>query len=112
MGTFNNWNDLTSNSDTGHNFSSDPNGGINRKENTGDQRYQLNQSKTWKNYMTYKGSGNKSTYFDLLTNPSFAYQADYTWSWWEWGTKWGNKSNYTGSVSATNQKFYESIISL
>ena len=102
----NNWNDLTSNSDTGHNFSSDPNGGINRKENTGDQRYQLNQSKTWKNYMTYKGSGNKSTYFDLLTNPSFAYQADYTWSWWEWGTKWGNKSNYTGSVSATNQKFY------
>ena len=102
----NNWNDLTSNSDTGHNFSSDPNGGINRKENSGDQRYQLNQSKTWKNYMTYKGSGNKSTYFDLLTNPSFAYQADYTWSWWEWGTKWGNKSNYTGSVSATNQKFY------
>ena len=102
----NNLNDLTSNSDTGHNFSSDPNGGIDRKENSDAQRYQLNQSKTWKNYMTYKGSGNKSTYFDLLTNPSFAYQADYTWSWWEWGTKWGNKSNYTGSVSATNQKFY------
>ncbi len=102
----NNLNDLTSNSDTGHNFSSDPNGGIDRKENSDTQRYQLNQSKTWKNYMTYKGSGNKSTYFDLLTNPSFAYQADYTWSWWEWGTKWGNKSNYTGSVSATNQKFY------
>lgn len=101
----NNWNDLTSNSDTGHNFSSDPNGGINRKENSGDQRYQLNQSKTWKNYMTYKGSGNKSTYYDLLTNPSFAYQADYTWSW---GVikKWDNKSNYTGSVGATNQKFY------
>lgn len=102
----NNWNDLTSNSDTGHNFSSDPNGGKDRKENSGDQRYQLNQSKTWKNYMTYKGSGNKSTYYDLLTNPSFAYQADYTWSWWEWGTKWGNKSNYTGTVGATNQKFY------
>lgn len=104
----NNWNDLTSNSsDTGHNFSSDPNGGIDRKENSSDQRYQLNQSKTWKNYMTYKGSGNKSTYYDLLTNPSFAYQADYTWSWSEWfTTKWGNKSNYTGSVSATNQKFY------
>lgn len=101
----NNWNDLTSNSDTDHNFSSDPNGGKDRKENSGDQRYQLNQSKTWKNYMTYKGSGNKSTYYDLLTNPSFAYQADYTWSW---GVikKWGNKSNYTGSVGATNQKFY------
>lgn len=104
----NNWNDLTSNSsDTGHNFSSDPNGGIDRKENSGDQRYQLNQSKTWKNYMTYKGSGNKSTYYDLLTNPSFAYQADYTWSWTEWfKTKWDNKSNYTGTVGATNQKFY------
>lgn len=103
----NNWNDLTSNSDTDHNFSSDPNGGKDRKENSGDQRYQLNQSKTWKNYMTYKGSGNKSTYYDLLTNPSFAYQADYTWSWTEWfKTKWDNKSNYTGSVGATNQKFY------
>lgn len=103
----NNWNDLTSNSDTGHNFSSDPNGGIDRKENSSDQRYQLNQSKTWKNYMTYKGSGNKSTYYDLLTNPSFAYQADYTWSWTEWfKTKWDSKSNYTGSVGATNQKFY------
>lgn len=103
----NNWNDLTSNSDTEHNFSSDPNGGKDRKENSGDQRYQLNQSKTWKNYMTYKGSGNKSTYYDLLTNPSFAYQADYTWSWTEWfKTKWDNKSNYTGSVGATNQKFY------
>lgn len=102
----NNWNDLTSNSDTGHNFSSDPNGGINRKENTGDQRYKLDQSKTWKNYMTYKGSGNKSTYFDLLTNPSFAYQADYTWNWWVFSKTWDNKSNYTGSVSATNQKFY------
>lgn len=102
----NNWNDLTSNSDTGHNFSSDPNGGINRKENTGDQRYKLDQSKTWKNYMTYKGSGNKSTYFDLLTNPSFAYQADYTWNWGVFSKTWDNKSNYTGSVSATNQKFY------
>lgn len=103
----NNWNDLTSNSDTGHNFSSDHNGGIDRKENSSDQRYQLNQSKTWKNYMTYKGSGNKSTYYDLLTNPSFAYQADYTWSWTEWfKTKWDSKSNYTGSVGATNQKFY------
>lgn len=102
----NNWNDLTSNSDTGHNFSSDPNGGIDRKENTGDQRYKLDQSKTWKNYMTYKGSGNKSTYFDLLTNPSFAYQADYTWNWGVFSKTWDNKSNYTGSVSATNQKFY------
>ena len=102
----NNWNDLTSNSDTGHNFSSDPNGGIDRKENSGDQRYKLDQSKTWKNYMTYKGSGNKSTYFDLLTNPSFAYQADYTWNWGVFSKTWDNKSNYTGSVSATNQKFY------
>lgn len=102
----NNWNDLTSNSDTGHNFSSDPNGGIDRKENSGDQRYKLDQSKTWKNYMTYKGSGNKSTYFDLLTNPSFAYQADYTWNWGVFSKTWDNKSNYTGSVSATNQKFF------
>lgn len=101
------WNDLTSNSDTSHDFSSDPNGGINRKENSDDQRYQLNETKTWKNYMTYNGSGNESTYYDVLTNPSFAYQADYTWSWWEWfSTRWGNKSNYTGTVGATNQKFY------
>ena len=101
------WNDLTSNgSDTSHNFSSDPNGGINREENSADQRYQLKDSKTWKNYMTYNGSGNKETYYDVLTNPSFAYQADYTWSWWEWGTKWDSRSNYTGTVGATNQKFY------
>lgn len=100
-------NDLTSNSDTSHNFSSDLNGGIDRKENSSDQRYQLNENKTWKNYMTYNGSGNESTYYDVLTNPSFAYQADYTWTWTEWFTaKWGSRSNYTGTVSATNQKFY------
>lgn len=101
-------NDLTSNNDTSHNFSSDPNGGINRKENSADQRYQLQDSKTWKNYMTYNGSGNESTYYDVLTNPSFAYQADYTWSWMDWRfrTQWDSRSNYTGTVGATNQKFY------
>lgn len=97
------WNNLTSDSNTSHNFSSDPNGGINRKENSADQRYQLNETITWKNYMTYNGSGNESTYYDVLTNPSFAYQADYTWTW---DSKWRSHSNYTCTVGATNQKFY------
>lgn len=99
----NNWNDLTSNSDTGHNFSSDPNGGIDRKIKSDDKKFQLNNDKTWKNYMTYNGSGNTSTYYDLLTNPSFAYQADYSW---KYTGGWGDKSNYTCNVGATNQKFY------
>lgn len=99
----NNWNDLTSNSDTGHNFSSDPNGGIDRKIKSEDKKFQLNNDKTWKNYMTYNGSGNTSTYYDLLTNPSFAYQADYSW---KYTGGWGDKSNYTCNVGATNQKFY------
>ena len=100
------WNNLTSDSDTSHNFSSNPNGGINRKENSADQRYQLKDSKTWKNYMTYNGSGNKETYYDVLTNPSFAYQADYTWEKGVFRKTWGSHSNYTGTVGATNQKFY------
>lgn len=97
------WNNLTSNSDTGHNFSSDPNGGIDRKTKSDDKKFQLNNDKTWKNYMTYNGSGNTSTYYDLLTNPSFAYQADYSW---KYTGGWGDKSNYTCNVGATNQKFY------
>lgn len=97
------WNNLTSNSDTGHNFSSDPNGGIDRKTKSDDKKFQLNNDKTWKNYMTYKGSGNESTYYDLLTNPSFAYQADYSW---KYTGGWGDNSNYTCNVGATNQKFY------
>ncbi len=100
------WNNLTSDSDTNHDFSSDPNGGKNRSSNSSSERYDWSSTKDWKNYMTYKGSGNTSTYYDVVTNPSFAYQADYTWSWWAWSTKWSGNDNYTGTVGATNQKFY------
>lgn len=101
------WNDLTSDSDTSHDFSSAADGGVNRSENTADGRFELADNKYWKNYMKYNGSGNTTTYYDLLSNPSFAYQADYTWSWSKvFSTGWGSKSNYTGTVNATNQKFY------
>ncbi len=100
------WNNLTSNSDTGHDFSSDPNGGKSRSESSSKDRFDMTATKNWKNYMKYNGSGNTSTYYDVVTNPSFAFQADYTWSWGVFSKKWGNRSNYTGTVGATNQKFY------
>ncbi len=98
------WNDLTADSDTSHDFSSAADGGVNRSESAVDGRFELDNSKYWKNYMTYSGSGNATTYYDVLSNPSFAYQADYYWTWWP--SKKSFNSNYTGTVNATNQKFY------
>lgn len=96
------WNNLTSNSDTSHDFSSDAN--YNKDHGSKDHnKFQVTENKQWKNYMTYKGSGNTSTYYDVLTNPSFAYQGDYYTSWWG-GSKTAN--DFTATVTTENKAFY------
>lgn len=93
------------NTDTSHNFSSASNGNVDRTENTGNNRFYVTDKKTWRNYITYTGTGNTDTYYDSISSISYDYQADYTWSWWNFGTKWGSKSNHTKTLSSNNSLY-------
>lgn len=101
------WNNLTANSDTSHDFSSSSTNNVSRPESSSSQRFYGTDKKFWKNYMKYTGTGNTTDYYDLLTNPSYSYQADYTWSWSSWGkTKWGSKSNHQKTIPTKNYSLY------
>ena len=42
-------------------------------------------TKTFKNYITYTGTGNTSSYYDKLSSPTFSYRADYAVFYKDWG---------------------------
>ncbi|MDD6672686.1 MAG: hypothetical protein PUE46_01670 [Eubacteriales bacterium] len=94
------WNNLTDNSDNSHDFSALSTGKVDRAENTATGRFTGTDKKFWKNCIKYTGSVNTDTYYEMLTNANFNYQADYTWSWLG-GRKWASKSNYTSTFSST-----------
>ena len=96
--------DFTDNSDNTHDFSSSSTGGKDRTKNSPEPQFSTKDKKYWKNYIKYKGTGNSSNYFDVLSNPTYNYQADYYWTWPI--NKKDSKSNYTNTISTANQSFY------
>lgn len=96
--------DFTDNSDNAHDFSSLSTGGKDRTKNSPEPQFSTKDKKYWKNYIKYKGTGNSSNYFDVLSNPTYNYQADYYWTWPI--NKKDSKSNYTNTISTANQSFY------
>ena len=106
-----NWDDLsavTTEAEQTHNFSSDSTANVERAEKTADSRFEIkNNRKYWSNYMSYTGTGNSDTYYDVVTNPTFDVQADYTTSWSIMGFQnWANNSNSTFTTAGNNQQFY------
>lgn len=96
--------DFTDNSDNTHDFSSSSTGGKDRTKNSPEPQFSTKDKKYWKNYIKYKGTGNSSNYFDVLSNPTYNYQADYYWT--RPINKKDSKSNYTNTISTANQSFY------
>lgn len=96
--------DFTDNSDNTYDFSSSSTGGKDRTKNSPEPQFSTKDKKYWKNYIKYKGTGNSSNYFDVLSNPTYNYQADYYWTWPI--NKKDSKSNYTNTISTANQSFY------
>lgn len=81
------WNDMSSNSDTSHDFSSSSSANVVRNDKTNTQatkKFKVTETKSWKNYIKYYGSGNTTNYYDVLTASTFAYQADYSISSLGW----------------------------
>lgn len=102
------WDDFTDNStDTSHDFSSSATANVDRTTDANNKFY-VKDTKSWKNYMKYNGTGNTADYYDVLSNPTYAYQADYAWSWWvPFQTKWSGDLNKTLDLTYTNsQNFY------
>ncbi len=107
-----NWNDLsavTTDNEQTHNFSSDSTNNVERPNdsysNSKTERYEIKDyTKYWSNYMSYIGTGNSDTYYDVITNPTFNCQADYTCTWG--GSSYECKDNYTLTTAGTNQQFY------
>ena len=96
--------DFTDNSDNTHDFSSSSTGGKDRTKNSPEPQFSTKDKKYWKNYIKYKGTGNSSNYFDVLSNPTYNYQADYYWTWPI--NRKDSKPNYTNTISTANQSFY------
>lgn len=94
------WNNLTDDSDNSHDFSALSTGNVDRAENSSSGRFTGTDKKYWKNCIKYTGSVNTDTYYEKLTSAEFNYQADYTWTWWAWSTKWSSNSNYTSTFSS------------
>ncbi|WP_444243884.1 hypothetical protein [Eubacterium sp.] len=97
------WTNFDDNSDNSHDFSSNVSTNINRAESSASQRFQAtsSQNKQWKNYIKFTPDNSfNSTYYASLTNLGYNVQVDFSWSWWSFGTQWGNHSNYVRNTNA------------
>lgn len=99
------YNNFADNTDVTHDFSSASNGNVGRTENSASNRFSVTDTKSWRNYITYTGTGNTDTYYDSISSISYDYQADYTWSWGVFTKSWGSKSNYTKTLSSNNSLY-------
>lgn len=97
------WTNFDDNSDNSHDFSSNVSTNINRAESSASQRFQAtsSQNKQWKNYIKFTPDDSfNSTYYASLTSLGYNVQVDFSWSWWSFGTQWGNHSNYVRNTNA------------
>ena len=108
---------LTANSETTFDFSSDINVNVSRtagsgnKETTLSDRFRVTASKTWKNYFKYTGTGNTTKGYDSLVGGTFEVQEDHdinwrdgSWSWSSWA--WTTKHDVKRDVTSNNFSLY------